>query len=78
MGAHKECRPANASSISDSTPVVQTIEQPSRGFRHVSQERGLAGSGLAAEHQRLAATGAHAGDELSEDVALPDAVEQAR
>ena len=29
IGVHRECRPAKASSISDSTPVAQTIEHPS-------------------------------------------------
>jgi hypothetical protein len=43
----------------------------------VAQERGLAGTGVAAEHQRLALTGAHARDEPSQDLAFPDAVEQA-
>jgi hypothetical protein len=49
-----------------------------RGIRHMSQERGLAGPGLTAEHQCLTLASTYARDELTQDVAFPDPVEQAR
>src|SRR6266481_3619883 len=48
------------------------------GVRHVLQERGLAGTSFAAQHQRLAATGANAGDESRQDIAFAYAVEEPR
>ena len=48
------CSPANASSISDSTPAARTTWHPEARADQVLEQRALARAGLAAEHQRPA------------------------
>ena len=76
IGAHSACRPANASSISDSTPAARAIRHPSAARRQVPQQGGLADARLAAEDQHAALARPHARDEPLEHVALAVAVEQ--
>ena len=76
MCAHSACRPANASSISDSTPAAWAIRHPSAAGRQVPQQGGLADSRLAAEDQHPALARTHSRDELLQRVALADTVDQ--
>ena len=78
IGAHSACRPANASSISDSTPAARAIRHPSAASRQVSQQGGLADAGLAAEDEHAALTRAHARDEPLQHVPLALTVDQSR
>ena len=77
IGVHNEWRPAKASSISDSTPVAQTTEHPSRLPVTGAAARSCRAR-LAAQHQGLALPGPHAGDELTQRAALAQAVKKLR
>ena len=54
IGAHSWCRPANASSISDSTPTARATRQVRRRLDQVLEQRRLPDPGLAPQDQRPA------------------------
>ena len=56
-GAHSWCRPAYGSSISDSTPAICATRKPDAAGG-VTQQRGLADAGLAADDEHAAAPAA--------------------
>jgi len=79
IGAHSACRPANASSISDSTPAApDDPASPRAASDRYPSRGGLADSRLAAQDQRTALTRAHSMTSPSKHAALAATVEQPR
>ena len=76
IGAHSWCRPAKASSISDSTPTARATVNPVAWLDQVAQQRRLADPGLSAQHEHGALPVAHARDELPQGLLLGEPAEQ--
>ena len=76
IGAHSWCRPAKASSISDSTPTARATVNPVAWLDQVAQQLRLADPGLSAQHQHGALPTAHARDELPQGLLLAEPAEQ--
>ena len=76
IGAHSWCRPAKASSISDSTPDRTGHREPRGLPDQVAQQLRLADPGLAPQHQDGALAAAHVRDEPPQGLLLAGPAEQ--